>query len=315
MNIRDTDKSVLSLLRKLTHKLSRRLYFPHNQILIFSSDLARADISEGLDAFLRDYESRMNIYILVSRGKASEILEEEEVLEKTPAIHIARIMENQESSSETVVVTLRDFAIAMLSGSMAPVAPMIELYEEDGKKKAKIEGTAIFKRGKMVGEFDKAQTRGIMLLTGKAEAGVMTVGTQWGDVVLEFMHTQSRLTPVLSEDGSIRMALELNIDGYIESNETYVDMSKPDKVEMLKKLATETIRADIGNSLAKARSLGADVYGFGEAIRRDYPQEWEKLKNSWNQAFAGIELDVNVEIELRSTGGMVKPVVPGGAEQ
>ncbi len=111
---------MLSVLRGLTHKLSRNLYFPHNQVLIFSSELAKTDIAEGLDGFMRDYETRMNVYIIISRGEASEILEEECEIEKIPAIHISRMMDNQKASSETVVTTVRDFGIAMLRGSTSP---------------------------------------------------------------------------------------------------------------------------------------------------------------------------------------------------
>ena len=73
VNISYTDKSVLSVLRGITHMQSRRPYFSHNEVFIFSSDLAKRDMAEGLDAFTRDHESRMDIFLLVSRNQASEI--------------------------------------------------------------------------------------------------------------------------------------------------------------------------------------------------------------------------------------------------
>lgn len=313
-NVGNTGKSVLSILRSITHVSSRRLYFPHNQILIFSSELAELDIMEGLDAFLRDFEARLNVYILISKGKASDILDAACELEKIPSIHISEMIENQKSNSEIAIVTLRDFAIAMLSGSKAPVAPIIKQYEEGGNKKSKLEGTAVFnKKGKMVGELDNTQTRGFMWITGNARSGVTTVDTKWGWVVLEIMHSKSRLRPVKMEDGSIRMKLEINTDGIIESNETYKDMSGMDKVNMLKKLEREVIRSDVENSLKQAKLLSADVFGFGEAIRRQYPEDWKKMEKNWDHFFQEIGLDVQVEVELRSTGGLTKPVVPGGA--
>ena len=314
VNMQSTDKSVLAAVRGISHMANRRLYFPHNQVLIFSSELAKQDIAEGLDAFLRDYEARMNVHILVSKGKASEVLEEECELEKIPSVHISGMIENQESNSETVIVTLRDFAIAMLSGSTAPVAPMIEVHESGGKKRGKLEGTAVFKDGKMVGELDRMQTRGLMFVTGKAKSSAITVDTKWGQVVLEMVHSKTSLKPVKAEDGSIRMELKINENGAIESNETTEDMSRLENLELLKKLGQEAIRSDIERALSQARSLSADVFGFGEAIRREYPEEWEKMKENWDEAFREIELDIQVEVELRSTGGLTRPVIPGGAE-
>lgn len=314
VNVSYTDKSMLSAVRGITHMQNRRLYFPHNEVLIFSSDLAKADIAEGLDAFTRDYEGRMNVYIMISKGEASKILEEDVELEKVPALHISGMMRNQQSNSETVVVTLRDFVIATLSSSTAPVAPMIELCESGGKKCVKLEGTAVFKQGKMIGEFDQAQTRGLVWTKDKAKSGVMTVDTKWGQVVLEIFHSNSSLKPVKAKDGTIRMVLAIDEDGIIESNETAEDMSTPEKIEMLKKHMKDMIRSDIKSSLDQARNLSADVFGFGEAIRREYPDEWEKMKENWDTVFPEIGMDVQINIELRSTSGLTKPVVPGGEE-
>lgn len=313
VNLQNTGKSVLSLVRSATHLSNLRLYFPHNQVLIFGSELAKTDINEGLDAFLRDYEARMNVYILIAKNTAAEILDEEPELEKIPAAHIAEMMENQRVSFDTAIVTLRDFAIAILSGSTAPVAPMVELQEANGKKKAVTVNTAVFKEGKMIGELDLKETSGLLWVTGKTKSGVITVDTQWGQVVLEIVHSKSRLKAVKEKDGELRMQLTVKEDGFIESNETYEDMATPDNVKLLKDLEKEAIRADIESALKKAHELKADVFGFGDAIRRNYPKEWEEMKKDWDNIFPQIPLDIEIEVELRSTGGLFKPIVPGGA--
>ena len=314
VNISHTDKSVLSAVRGITHMQNRRLYFAHNEVLIFSSDLAKLDMAEGLDTFIRDHESRMHVNVLISRGKASEILKEEAELEKMPALHISGMMENQQSNSETVVVTLRDFAIAALSGSTAPVAPMIELYESEGKKHVKLEGTAVFKQGKMIGELDKTQTRGLLWVTDKAKSGAVTVDTQGGQVVLEILHSSSSLKPVKDEDGTIRMELSISGEGFIEGNETNKDMSRLDNVEMLKERMKDAIRSDVGRAFEQAKMLSADIFGFGTAIRREYPEEWEVMKENWDTVFPKIDLNIRVNFKLRSTGGLTEPVVPGGEQ-
>ncbi|WP_195376842.1 Ger(x)C family spore germination protein [Anaerotruncus rubiinfantis] len=313
-NISYTDESILAAARGITHMQNRRLYFAHNDVLIFSSDLAKTDMAEGLDAFTRDYEARMNVYVLIARGAASEILNEDVTLEKVPAVHIAGTMENQKANSETVVVTLRDFVIATLSESTSPVAPFVDLYESEGKKQARLEGTAVFKQGKMIGELDNAQTRGLLLVTDKAKTRAMTVDTQWGQVTLEMIRSDSKLKPVKNKDGSIRMQLTINVSGVIQSNETTEDMSRLENVEMLKEKMKEGLLSDIEGALAQARELSADVFGFGETIRRDCPDEWDQMKNNWQEAFPQIELEIQMEVELRSTGGLAKPVIPGGAK-
>lgn len=314
VNIGYTAKSVLSAAREVTHMQNRKLYFSHNDVLIFGSDLAKLDMAEGLDAFTRDYEARLNVYLLIAKGSASEILEEDVDLEKAPALHLSGMMENQKSNSETVVVTMRDFVMATLSESTAPVAPMVELREVEGKKHARLEGTAVFKQGKMVGELDKAQTRGLLWITDKASSSAITVDTQWGQVVLEVNRSHSSLKPVKAEDGSIRMQLTVNTEEVLQSNETTQTMSSLKDIELLKEKTKEHIRSDINSALAAAREYSADIFGFGDLIRRDHPKEWEKLKENWEKAFPEIELDIQLNVELTSTDGLSKPVVPGGTK-
>lgn len=314
VNISYTDKSVLSAVRSVTHMQNRTLYFSHNEVLIFGSDLAKLDMAKGLDAFTREYESRLNVYILIAKGNAADILQEDVELEKTPALHISGMMENQKTNSETAVVTLRDFCIATLSPSRAPVAPIVELYEADGKKYARLNGTAVFKQGKMVSELDIDQTRGLLLATNKASSAATTIETDWGQVGLEIDESTSSLKPIKAEDGSIKMKLTINVSGSIQSNETDEVMSSLENVDMLKEKMREHIRADVENVLQKARELSADVFGFGDAIRRDYPKEWNDMKGIWEEIFPNIRLDIEIDVKLRSTGGLSKPVIPGGAK-
>lgn len=110
------------------------------------------------------------------------------------------------------------------------------------------------------------------------------------------------------------MELTVNEEGAIQSNETTEDLSRLENVEKLKELMKEAIRSDIENALGQARSLSADVFGFGEIIRREYPKEWEAMKNDWDTMFPKIELDIRVNVKLNSTGGLVRPVIPGGAQ-
>jgi len=166
----------------------------------------------------------------------------------------------------------------------------------------------------MIGELNKEQTRGILWVTNKAQSGEKTVDTPWGQVTLEVLHSSSDLKPVKGEDGTIRMKLTIDVEGAIQGNETTENMSIPENVAMLKGKMKNAVRSDVEGALVQARTLSADVFGFGEAIHREYPEEWEKMKGNWDQEFPKIGMDVQINAELSSEGGLVKPVTPGGAQ-
>jgi len=313
-NIKSIDKSVISAYAKITRMNNRTMYFSHNRIIILSRELAEKGISEEVDSFTRNNETRLNVYLLVSEGKASDILNEEFDLESIPANHIAEMIENQKINSETAITTLRDFDIAMLSDSTTPLVPIIKIYETDGKNDAKLEGTAVFKDGKMIGEFNVSQTRGLLWVTGKAHQGVETVQTDWGQVDLRFSHSQGSFKIVKNEDGSTGIRIKIDARGCIDSNATEEDISTVQNLEKLEKKAEEYIRGDVEDAIKQAKALSADVFGFGEAIRRDYPKDWEKMKGNWDKEFLMLEPEIEITVSLTCTGGIGKPIVPGGAE-
>ena len=53
-NVQESGDSVFSILRDFTHKSSRKLYWPHNQLIIFGRSLAEDGVGDYLDFFLRD---------------------------------------------------------------------------------------------------------------------------------------------------------------------------------------------------------------------------------------------------------------------
>ena len=166
----------------------------------------------------------------------------------------------------------------------------------------------------MIGELNVTQTRGLIWATGKSQKSKITIDVKGGKVDLSIIHANGSMKPFRAEDGTIRMKLNINADGSVESNETSEDMSNVDSIDMLTNKAQEYVRADIESALKQARYLSADVFGFGEAIRRDYPKDWEKLKDNWDKKFCNMECDIEINIKIERTGGMGKPIVPGGAQ-
>jgi spore germination protein KC len=88
---------------------SRRLFFAHNQTLIFGKDLAKQGIRPPLDLDLRFSQARLLEFILVAKQTAKEILEVPGGLEKIPVFDIAGLIEGAKYTSEVLPVMIEDF--------------------------------------------------------------------------------------------------------------------------------------------------------------------------------------------------------------
>lgn len=46
----------------------------------------------------------------------------------------------------------------------------------------------------------------------------------------------------------------------------------------------------------------SDIFGFGEAIHRSNPEEWNKIKENWDEEFSDLTVNVKVDMKIRLTG-------------
>ncbi|WP_228552692.1 Ger(x)C family spore germination C-terminal domain-containing protein, partial [Paenibacillus polymyxa] len=45
-----------------------------------------------------------------------------------------------------------------------------------------------------------------------------------------------------------------------------------------------------------------DIFGFGNAIHRDNPKLWNKIKKDWDEEFLDMDVEVNVDFKIRGLG-------------
>lgn len=310
-NVSTTKDTVFSSLRDITNKSSRKLFFPHNQVLIFDKLIAEDGIQKYIDFFVRDPETRMNVLVLISEGKAKDILDINSELEKLPANNLAKLIKVESSStSQTRAVMLRDFVSVLMSKTMSVTAPFIKVSKNGDKTVAMISGTAVFKGDKLVGEMTKREGRGLAWVLGDVKSSIIEVeGPNDDKVCLETIRSSGKIIPEINNN---KLIIKINVfeEGNIGEQTGTENLSKLPEVASLEKKKAEVIRNEIMAALKKAQDLDADVFGFGEAVHKRYPKEWKSLEGNWDEIFKNIQVEVNIESKLRLIGRIFKPGAP-----
>lgn len=310
-NISGTGDTIFSTLRDATNKSSRKLFFPHNQVLILSSAIAEEGIQKYIDFFARDPETRMNVWVLISQGTANEILNAKSDLEKVPANNIAKLIKgNEAATSQTKAVRLRNLVNILMSKTTSSVVPFIKITKDGNKNVATISGTAVFKGDKMVGEMNKTEGRGILWVLGDIKSGIIEVEDSANDKVsLEIIRAKSKMVPEIN-GSKIIMKISIDEEGNIGEQTGPKNLSKLAEVAVLEKNKAEIIMGEVMAAVKKAQKLNADVFGFGDAIHKKYPKQWKKLEPNWDEIFRDVEVQVEVKAKLRLMGRIIKPSVP-----
>lgn len=311
-NIQNEGETVFSIIREYSHESGRKLYFPHNKIIILSREIAEEGVQKYIDFFARDPELRSTSWVFVAdKDKTSDILDVTPELEKVPSMHIDKLADTQQYNAETYSIELLPFLQRLMSKSTAPVAPLIGISGEGEKQKIIISGCAVFKKGKLVGQLNKFETRGLLWVDGEVKSGIIVVPCPGGEgkVDLEITQASSSITPEI-KDGNIIIKIEIKEKSNLSSQSCTEDLATSEMLKVLEGKNASTIRDAIVASVKKAQKLNADVFGFGEAVQRKYPDQWKDIESKWDEIFPNIQIKINVDAEVYGTGKISKPVSP-----
>lgn len=310
LNLKERGRSISECIKEFNRKLNRRLFFSHNQVIILGENAAMAGVEKYMDFFLRYRETRLLVWVLVSKGSAGEILNLKPDFENAPGRNIGELIRSQQYISQIPAVNLKDFASRMMSKTTSAIAPIIEVSKENDKETAYLKETAVFKRDKMIGTLNKQETRGLLWAINEVKGGVITISTADGKnkVNIETTYASGKIIPqIKGNEASIK--IQIKQEGDLQDETSSEDLANPKAFEALQKCEEESIREEVMSALKKARNLNADIFGFGDIIYKHYPKKWNNMEKDWNKIFQNIHVDVNVNATLKRTGRITKPIM------
>lgn len=314
LNITQTGEMCFEIFRRFTQVINRRLYLSHNEVIIFGDELARNGVQGCVDLLFRDAEPRLTAWVLVAKGEAREVFDTVAELEKIPALNISQLIKAQASTSEFMAVNLSLFFQRLMSKTTAPLASLIEVQGEGKEKKARLVGTAVFKHDQMVGHLTLTESRGLLWVINEIKSGIIVAESPKGKgkVSLEILRAKGKIIPGL-KGGKPCFTVEVKEEGNLGEQEGEQFLAIPGAWEALEKKQAEVIRREILAALQKAQSLKVDIFGFGEAFYRKYPDLWKELESDWDEIFPQVEVQIAVEAKLRQSGMITKPATPKAA--
>jgi spore germination protein KC len=310
-------KHIFEAIRRMTTTTPRKLYFSHLQMLIISEEVAKEGMNNTLDFLTRDPEFRKDFYIVVARDlKASQILKNLTSIEKIPAHKMHSSLETSEKAwAPTVAIQMDELISALTSDGNNPVLTGISIKGNvtEGQLLDNVEriepharliykNIAVFKKDKLIGWLNEKESKGYNYIKNNI---VNTVGPipceKKGSLVVEFNRSKTKVKGKVI-NGQPRIDIYVNSEGNIAEVSCQIDLTDPAAIKKIEK-KTDKVGVDIlTTSIAKAKKLGVDIYGFGEVIHRADPKAWKSLKNNWDQEFVQMPVTIHSNFKIRRTG-------------
>jgi spore germination protein KC len=318
--ITGTGDSIVELSRRTSRKLSRRLYYAHTNLVVISEDLAKEEsISTILDPLERDAEFRSTAIIVIAQGsKASDIVKVLTAIDKIPSNKVIKTLKFTEKTwGENIAVSMQDAIKILVSPGKELVVSGFRMSGDVDKGK-KMENTqqtepssllyagslAIFKSGKLTDWIDGKTARGSVFLLDKLNASA--IGVKWegkDEAILYELIRQKTTVMAKMEKGKPRVSIEVQAEGNIGETRVPTDLTNPDVLLKIEKVIEKEIKKEISMAVKQAQKNKSDIFGFGEALHRTNPKEWEKMASKWNDVyFPEVKTDIVVDAFIRRTG-------------
>lgn len=290
--------------------MSRVQHFGHTKYIVMSDAFARKGISDFIDSLSRIDEVRLNTPILVTKGMASDIVKLQTPKSPVPAIVVENLFLRQQLIGFRPFSYLIDLINSLTSKTSASVASVIEPGKaseanvDSPDATFTLAGTAVFKEDKLTGYLDAKETRGMQWVKGIVQVGTISFQSQeFGKVTCEVFKSSSKIKPVVNGD-KITINVDLKVFSDIRKIGKNIDPVKnPEALEKVALLQNNAVKNEIQLTLNTAKDyLGLDVFDFGEAVHKAYPKEWSKIKDDWPTFYQSMNVNINVNSIVRSTG-------------
>ncbi|RYG72481.1 Ger(x)C family spore germination protein [Lentibacillus lipolyticus] len=296
-----TGKTIYDARSKLQEKTSRQLFEGHNRVIIIGKSLAETGIRKHIDFFARFPIPRLRANVFFTDGKATDILKVIPSFENGESAEAARELAELKIGMN---VTTKDLLQQLASSSGDTALPKITASKSKLGEGLKVNGTAIFKNNKLTGQIDDKVTRGLLWLTDAIETASVTIQPKDAEGYISFkiLRSSTELIPTI-KNGKWKMIVRITTEDDVTENETKLDMMDPKIVEKLEKQMEKSIDKRIQLVLDEVQTgMEADVFGFGEAFERTYPQKWKQQEDQWDKKFPEIEVVIKSDVKIRRPG-------------
>ncbi|MGN7762773.1 Ger(x)C family spore germination protein [Paenibacillus sp. 22594] len=302
-NMTETADSIFEAVRELALRTNRPPIGHHTKIIVIGEQLARStDLSELIDFYVRDNDTRLSVLLLVSSGKAKDLLSTS-LTGQIPALVIDGIFENRVRNSRIWEPMSMAKVIGPLHGKTSFLLQNVII----SGKEVKFAGAGVIKgeTGTLIDFLDESELEGLVWLTGKAKGGVLKTHDPDNDklITYEIKSMGSKIKAKVKGD-DISFVVKIESTGRYAETFTpgggKLDEALVEKDEQtLQKQAKELVQSTMNKM---QHELKVDVAGFGTSLHIQHPAVWRKVKEDWEKTFSKLPVTYEVKVEIEDYG-------------
>ena len=289
-------------LLNLQQQLAERLYLGHLQIVVVNNEIAKDGVTEINDFLKRDYQVRRTAWMVITEGKASEVLQTAPPIEIVPALYISETLDNAMRFGKLPKGYLGKFWVDLADEGVDGSLPIVKVIEKD---RIMVTDLAYFKDEKMIGKMVPIEIGGYLAMRERNPGGY-TLAISTVDGGIYFVESLRRNSSINIEvkHGRPTATINVEIEAEIEE-ETKVNDLSGKKLEEVEKAANNEANKIFNNLIEKLQEDESDVLGIGARVRAYHSKYWKKeikAEENWLEIYKEMEIKAIVDFKIKRTG-------------
>lgn len=299
-------ETVAQALRTLITKSGNEPLFAHNRVIVIGDEAANRRLSDIIDFFVRDYDSRVTQLLCVAKETEAEKVIRAKLLQDTVK---SEILENmlEESYNQSLAPKVRviDAVNIMKSETSVLCIPAVKVTKNGENEDYKLSGCAVYGRDETFSSYiSEGDAEGIAFLTDNINEGYFSVELMNGQRASFVINKGKTHFDISNNNGILRY--NLNIEISCDMEEVYgaeYFSTEYDFFEKLESAVKETITKKCENTITVLRGEhGGDAVRYGDRLKLYDYGEYKNRKDNWQEQFENIETLISVEVTIRRIG-------------
>lgn len=333
--------SIYEAFNKINTMINREVSLLQNQVLILGEDMVKKGVGKWVDNLIRFREMRRTMALFVCKGKAAEIMKVQPKLETKPSEYLIDLVAISRRTGMFPAVTLNDFFKRYESFAQENYLPLLakqggadpsagQKGEEGNKEGSKPEqgqstpeveepkpedikliGSAIFKKDRMVGDFDIYETQILLLLNNEFKEALLTIEDPLkrdNHIIFRLLSTTPVQIKYKHQNNVDHFQVKLVLEADLVSIQSNIDYTRPQMEGFLGRVIAAELKNRVIKVIKKAQQeYNSDVFGFGQKVRSTFITSPEYENYRWPDKFKEAQINVEVIVNLRRVGVQFQP--------
>ena len=302
--VKTKGNSLMDAFSDLSLQTGKTPMFTQNLVLAIGEETAYNGINDILDFFVRYYESRPTVKIIIVKGKAESVLSFKKDDKLIMAKDIMAITESERINSKVMSSNIFQFVGALKNSTLDPIASIVSVERQNDEEILAANGTAVFKNDKLAGFIDTNSTRGALIINNRLNGGTEVIDVESvGKVSYSLEKSKSKVKFKL-ENGKPVYNIIIKINTNIYEIERDIKTQLPDNAfNLMEEALISRIKTITNQAIYKSIfEYNSDIFGFGQIALKSDKEYFRTVENNWDQAMKEAKYNIDVSVKIDDTG-------------